>query len=146
MPSLNVASDGHVGGTRTDNMLMFVFGAGASFDSDPEQSDVSADISGYNYRPPLAARLFAPENDKGKETIARHPRAAPLFMRLRDATRQGADVEEALERGSAVFIGVELATEPSSCRGSVSITDDASPRPLPRFCGHPLHSFASSPS
>lgn len=79
-------------------MLMFVFGAGASFDSDPERRDPSAASSGHNFRPPLAPGLFSPDNDLGKSAVADFPAAQPLLMRLRQATRRNEDVEEVLER------------------------------------------------
>lgn len=79
-------------------MLMFVFGAGASFDSDPEvRPGGSAPVDGDDFRPPLAAGLFAPNNEVGKAAISEFPRAGSLLMRLRQATRRGEDIEEALE-------------------------------------------------
>lgn len=78
---------------------MFVFGAGASFDSDPDRPPYdSGRVSGFDYRPPLAAGLFDPDSIEGREAVANFPRAAPLLMRLRRATRQGLDVEEVLEQ------------------------------------------------
>jgi hypothetical protein len=86
-------------------MLMFVFGAGASYDSDPERRPrVAEAIDGHDYRPPLAAGLFAPNNQFGKETVAAFPRAASLLMDLRQATRRGDDVEEVLEQ---IALGAE---------------------------------------
>lgn len=78
-------------------MLMFIFGAGASFDSDPERRDPRERVAGYNFRPPLASGLFQPDNDAGREAIAEFPRVGDLIMALREATRAGSDVEEVLE-------------------------------------------------
>src|SRR6476620_7149582 len=80
-------------------MLMFVFGAGASFDSDPERRPGEVEFeSDEEYRPPLAAGLFTPASRLGNDVIPQFPRAAPLLMRLRQATRQGLDIEEVLEQ------------------------------------------------
>lgn len=89
-------------------MLMFVFGAGASYDSDPDRPTDEEPLDDFDFRPPLAAGLFAPNNRIGKEAIAAFPRSAPLMMRLREATRQGEDIEEVLEQiavGSDVYPG-----------------------------------------
>jgi SIR2-like domain len=81
-------------------MLMFVFGAGASYDSDPDrwESNPQHDMGEFDFRPPLAPGLFDPSNWMGKEVVAEFPRAASLLMRLRLATREGQDVEEVLEQ------------------------------------------------
>lgn len=81
-------------------MLMFVFGAGASFDSDPARRLGDPDLHPIDteHRPPLAAGLFDPSSRRGKEVVAAFPRAASLIMQLRQATAQGLDVEEVLEQ------------------------------------------------
>jgi hypothetical protein len=81
-------------------MLMFVFGAGASFDSDPARrpGDPELTYQEREHRPPLAAGLFSPESLEGQAAIAAFPRAASLIMQLRQATAQGLDVEEVLEQ------------------------------------------------
>jgi len=69
--------------------MMFVFGAGASFDSDPEARQGDGDpINGFDFRPPPATGLFAPNNGIGQETIAAFPRAASLLMRLKPGAGQ----------------------------------------------------------
>lgn len=100
------SSQAHV--TATDMryehpMLMFVFGAGASFDSDPQRRPGDSEISLYEaqFRPPLAMELFTPQSDRGKEIVGAFPRAAPLIMQLRQAVAQGEDIEEVLEMISA---------------------------------------------
>lgn len=42
--------------------------------------------------------LFNPASEHGRAAIRAFPRAAPLIMRLRQATRAGSDVEEVLEQ------------------------------------------------
>lgn len=80
-------------------MLMFVFGAGASYDSNPARLPGEADSSTEEqYRPPLATGLFSPRSDVAAAAIAAFPRAAPLIMRLREATSRGLDVEQVLEQ------------------------------------------------
>ncbi len=80
-------------------MLMFVFGAGASFDSDPRRRSGPNDTDvDYQHRPPLAAGLFEPRNEIAAEAAAAFPRATPLMMRLREATHRGLDVEQVLEQ------------------------------------------------
>lgn len=80
-------------------MLMFVFGAGASYDSDPERRPGNVEpLDGWDFRPPLAKGLFTPNNDEGQAVISAFPRAAALLMRLRQATRDELDVEEVLEQ------------------------------------------------
>jgi hypothetical protein len=80
-------------------MLMFVFGAGASFDSDPARRPNSKlSLIEREHRPPLAAGLFDPDSYRGKDVVAAFPRAASLIMQLRQATAQGLDVEEFLEQ------------------------------------------------
>ena len=81
-------------------MLMFVFGAGASFDSDPYRrpTDLEPDDLDNEHRPPLAPGLFDPVSRRGKEVVAAFPRAAALIMQLRQATARGLDVEEMLEQ------------------------------------------------
>lgn len=77
---------------------MFIFGAGASFDSDPSRPAAAEASGGAGHRPPLAAQLFNPDSDAGRSIVARADRAAPLLMRLRIAVRGGQDVEEVLEQ------------------------------------------------
>lgn len=82
-------------------MLMFVFGAGASYDSDSHRlvRELREDDDFYNeYRPPLATGIFEPRNRYAKEAAAAFKRATPLLMRLRNAAARGADVEEVLEQ------------------------------------------------
>lgn len=80
-------------------MLMFVFGAGASYDSNPARLPGRAGpSSAEQYRPPLATGLFSPSSDVAEAAIAAFPRAAPLIMRLREATSRGLDVEQVLEQ------------------------------------------------
>lgn len=83
-------------------MLMFVFGAGASYDSDPTRLPSNDDPDHYpfetQYRPPLAKGLFQPLSEHGRAAITAFPRAASLIMELRHATAQGRDVEEVLEQ------------------------------------------------
>ncbi|RNL78909.1 SIR2 family protein [Nocardioides marmorisolisilvae] len=76
-------------------MLMFVFGAGASYDSDPERTPLMHPSE--DHRPPLATDLFAPASAVGQEIVKRYPQAGALIMRLREATRQKQDVEEVLQ-------------------------------------------------
>ena len=80
-------------------MLMFVFGAGASFDSDPARRPRpgSHDVDDV-CRPPLAAGLFDPRGNAGGNAVAAFSRAAPLLMRLREATQRGLEVEQVLEQ------------------------------------------------
>jgi hypothetical protein len=87
-------------------MLMVIFGAGASYDSDPRfrpgfPQDHWAgvrfigrqEISGK--RPPLAAELF---DDRFNEIVAKHPACHGLFPRLREAARrEGAPIEQEIE-------------------------------------------------
>ncbi|WP_300679572.1 SIR2 family protein [Nocardioides sp.] len=84
-------------------MLMFVFGAGASFDSDPLRRPGYPEEE-YLYgdsRPPLAKELFTPPSIDGQNIVAEFPRAAPIIMDLRKAVARGEDVEEVLEKISA---------------------------------------------
>jgi hypothetical protein len=78
-------------------MILFIFGAGASFDSDPERASSLRNDTADDHRPPLAPGLFNPSNRVGREIVEKYPQAAALLMRLRDATRRKEDVEEALE-------------------------------------------------
>lgn len=79
-------------------MLMFVFGAGASYDSDPTLRPSAGFDIRQDSRPPLARSLFDPLSYEGKDAIAAFKRAAPLIMRLREAAARGLDVEEVLEQ------------------------------------------------
>lgn len=73
-------------------MLTIVFGAGASFDSDPNSSSVDSNPPhNYEGRPPLARDLFA----QRYANIGRgHPSALPIFSRLR---RAAPNIEHELE-------------------------------------------------
>lgn len=79
-------------------MILFIFGAGASFDSDPERAPSRERATSDDHRPPLAPGLFNPNNKIGREIVEAYPQAAALLMRLREATRRDEDVEEALEQ------------------------------------------------
>jgi hypothetical protein len=78
-------------------MLTVIFGAGASYDSDPENP--SAEISRPwldMHRPPLAKDLFNPHFGSIAEN---HEDALPLFSQLRRAARRNPpNVEEELEQ------------------------------------------------
>lgn len=76
-------------------MLTIVFGAGASFDSNPGKPTSNNDgDQQYNveYRPPLAKDLFS---DRFKPIIADHPIAGSLYSRLR---RSAPNIEQELEK------------------------------------------------
>lgn len=89
---------------------MFVFGAGASFDSDPKRRPRPGQNSWeVENRPPLAKDLFSPEGMLGARAIESFPRARPLLMRLRDAAERGLDVEQELERFEAESESYPLA-------------------------------------
>jgi hypothetical protein len=82
-------------------VLIFIFGAGASFDSDPrrrfspdEHEELMQD---GEWRPPLATRLFEPSSREAKECALEFPRATPILMHLRSAAAAGDDIEEVLE-------------------------------------------------
>src|SRR4051794_18678150 len=81
-------------------MLTVIFGAGASYDSDPDNSSLTPERSDFDkVRPPLAKGLFAP----GYGSFAhRYPEALPLMAQLRRAARNNpSSVEEELDAISA---------------------------------------------
>lgn len=78
-------------------MITFVFGAGASFDSDPARRPGRRIASGEEHRPPLAAGLFAPSSRLGKDALDNNERAISLVMDLAEAAALGQDIEEVLE-------------------------------------------------
>src|SRR2546426_10215706 len=71
-------------------MLVVVFGAGASFDSDTERP--IAPNADYHFRPPLAKDLFAPKYGKW---VLQYPESQGLITELRDAS---STIEQHLER------------------------------------------------
>jgi hypothetical protein len=87
-------------------MLLVIFGAGASFDSDPRYAvgtdpnslDSPAERNALDRanatRPPLTENLFA---DRFRPFVDRYPRCAPLITRLRRDTASGTALEQALE-------------------------------------------------
>jgi hypothetical protein len=82
-------------------MLTVIFGAGASYDSDPDNSSVvstSSDID--RVRPPLAKGLF--DARRYGYLAYRYPEAIPLMAQLRRAARNNpSSVEEELDAISA---------------------------------------------
>lgn len=103
-------------------MLMFIFGAGASFDSDPMRRPDDPEVLEFEneHRPPLAAGLFNPGSRKGKEDVALFPRARSLIMQLRQATAQGLDVEEVLEQVASDETYPNTAVQLLAFRGYLS--------------------------
>lgn len=77
-------------------MLMVILGAGASYDSVP-QEDWGSLQKRSEHRPPLAAELFQ-NRTPFSEALARLPAAAPLIGELRRAISRDEPVEEALQR------------------------------------------------
>lgn len=77
-------------------MLVVVFGAGASFDSNPAMpvSPARADAN----RPPLANALFHMDRDATRQAAAAFPRAAPALMAARTDVKAGSTVEVTLSR------------------------------------------------
>lgn len=75
-------------------MLVVVFGAGASFDSNPA---VPAS-TGHADRPPLANSLFEMDRAATREAAAAFPRAAPALMAARADVRAGGTIEATLAR------------------------------------------------
>jgi hypothetical protein len=76
-------------------MLTIVFGAGASYDSNPgiPTSNNDGDQNyNINYRPPLAKDLFS---DRFKKIIISHPKAGSLYSRLRGSAP---NIEQELEK------------------------------------------------
>jgi hypothetical protein len=82
-------------------MLTVIFGAGASYDSDPDRSSVIAPDRAYDkLRPPLAKGLF--DNPRYGVFAYRYPEALPLMAQLRRAARNNpSSVEEELDAISA---------------------------------------------
>jgi hypothetical protein len=82
-------------------VFIFIFGAGASFDSDPRRryrSDGHEEfMQDGDWRPPLAANLFEPSSREAKDCALEFVRATPLLMHLRSAAAAGKDIEEVLE-------------------------------------------------
>lgn len=78
---------------------MVVFGAGASYDSDPYRLPGAGGTNPFlDFRPPLASSLFEPTSDKSRAAAREFARATPIIMRLREAARNGEDIEEVLEQ------------------------------------------------
>src|SRR5262245_7052059 len=74
-------------------MLTVIFGAGASYDSNPSNRPGSNDD---DYRPPLANDLFA-DRKFFRQTLLRFPQMHPLVPRLR-FLQGGSSIEQVLER------------------------------------------------
>jgi hypothetical protein len=81
-------------------MLTVIFGAGASYDSDPDNSSVTSGRPDFDkVRPPLAKGLFDPRHGS---IALRHPEAIPIIAQLRRAARNNpSSVEEELDAISA---------------------------------------------
>lgn len=75
-------------------MLIVVFGAGASFDSNPAVPT----STGHDDRPPLANSLFEMDRGATREAAAAFPRAAPALMAARADVRAGGTIEATLAR------------------------------------------------
>src|SRR4051794_21035544 len=76
-------------------MLTIIFGAGASYDSDPDKSSIVQQSDYDVIRPPLAKDLFAKRF--GQQAMM-HPDAATLIPQLRRAARKNPpEVEQELE-------------------------------------------------
>jgi hypothetical protein len=74
--------------------LVVIFGAGASFDSNPD-----VPVGGFDEdRPPLANNLFDMDREATKAAAAAFPRAAPALMAARAAVKAGATIEGTLTR------------------------------------------------
>jgi len=71
-------------------MLMVIFGAGASYDSDPRYQPPSVPPYSDVYRPPTANQLF---DDRFNSQISKYPECAPLIDELRNCD----DIERYLE-------------------------------------------------
>ncbi len=78
-------------------MLMVVFGAGASYDSSPDQRLPTHHLQDAveNERPPLANELFE-DRDMFAATLERFPQARPIVPRLRNL-QPGESVESVME-------------------------------------------------
>lgn len=79
--------------------LVVVFGAGASYDSNPDQRPKSAgDLVAFQQRPPLASELFDMEGDTRRGAAAAFPRVAPALMAARADLKAGGTIEQTLSR------------------------------------------------
>jgi hypothetical protein len=77
-----------------DRVLVVVFGAGASYDSNP---DIPASVR-HEHRPPLANALFEMDRQATREAADAFPMAAPALMAARADVRAGGTVEATLTR------------------------------------------------
>lgn len=75
-------------------VLVVVFGAGASFDSDPARPVGPSE----EHRPPLANALFDMDRRANREAAAAFPRAAPALMAARADVKAGGTIEATLAR------------------------------------------------
>jgi hypothetical protein len=81
------------GGTRRATLVV-IFGAGASFDSNPDLP-----VDGFDEdRPPLANNLFDMDRAATRAAADAFPRAAPALMAARAAVKAGATIEATLAR------------------------------------------------
>jgi hypothetical protein len=80
--------------TRMAHMLTIIFGAGASYDSDPTNPSINHNSGRYSEssRPPLAKDLF---DTRYGDFTRKYPQAQQLFPRLRNAAP---DIEQELEK------------------------------------------------
>ncbi|WP_380162649.1 hypothetical protein [Kineococcus sp. R86509] len=81
-------------------MLVVIFGAGASFDSDPRRTPHDSGLTpppNHAHRPPLANELFEMTGDVHKEVAAEFPRAWGALMRCSQDVRAGLGIEAALQ-------------------------------------------------
>lgn len=78
-------------------MLLIVFGAGASYDSVPEDSWTGEQRANSESQPPLGVQLFSPRRHF-VEAIGAFPPANELVAELRPAVAAGRDIEADLER------------------------------------------------
>jgi len=76
-------------------MILFIFGAGASYDSDPLRSPNGGGREAG--RPPLANQLFYVDNDFARAAVEQYPRVKPAVMKLRAEINRGVNVEAALQ-------------------------------------------------
>src|SRR6266404_7192809 len=77
------------------SMLTVIFGAGASYDSNPSRQPGKASVAAEAYRPPLANELFG-DRELFSAAIARFERIHPIIPRLRHL--EGGTVEGELQR------------------------------------------------
>lgn len=79
---------------QSDETLVVIFGAGASYDSNPD-----IPVSGFDEdRPPLANNLFDMDRPANRAAAAAFPRAAPALMAARAAVKAGETIETTLAR------------------------------------------------